>query len=72
MQYITRQNGCLEHDDRIDALAGALKIHLDHTAVNLTKEAAQKATDFLNNWQKERASRRNLGNPFNVGKPFFR
>jgi hypothetical protein len=72
MQYITRQNGCLEHDDRIDALAGALKIHLDHTAINITKDATQKATDFLNNWQKERASRRNLGRPLNEGKPFFR
>lgn len=76
MQSITRQNGCLEHDDRIDALAGAIKMHLDHTAIDISKAEQKAASDalmrFINQSNRE-------GTPVDPSiiaprepKPFFR
>lgn len=54
MAMITRDRGCLRHDDRLDALAGAVRYIVESidydTAVVLKERRAQEQIEFIKQW----------------------
>jgi hypothetical protein len=54
LQKITRDKGALVHDDRLDALAGAVRIYAEQMAIDETRRIASKATNenvkFMQEW----------------------
>jgi hypothetical protein len=54
MAMITRDRGCLRHDDRLDALAGAVRFIVDSidydTAVVISARKMQEQLDFIKEW----------------------
>jgi hypothetical protein len=54
LSKLTREKDALIHDDRVDSLAGVVRIWIDQIAVDEHKRVAQKATDeavrFMNEW----------------------
>jgi len=53
MQKITRDRGALIHDDRLDALGGAVRQLMAMMAVNEDKSIAKRKTEEFNKWMKD-------------------
>ena len=62
---ITRERGCLVHDDRLDGLAGAARKFVDRIAIDEKKRMAQKVcnqnVDMMKEWCPEFAQSVNQG-----------
>ncbi len=67
MAMITRDKGCLRHDDRLDALAGAVRYIVDSidydTASVIAARKMQESLDFIREWTGQSGR-----NTYEVGK----
>jgi hypothetical protein len=57
MQKITRERGCLIHDDRLDGLAGGIRRYMENMAVNAAIKTASKQSNeniaMMSKWSKD-------------------